>query len=154
MPEKQIKTGLVKQVIGAVVDVQFSGALPEVYTALEIDNHGKKLVLETQQHLGAGMVRAVAMGSTDGLKRGDKVVNTGGNITVPVGDATLGRIFNVLGEPVDGLPAAKTAKRYPIHRPAPKFVEQSIKTEILETGIKVIDLICPILKGCKVGLFG
>jgi len=154
MPEKQIKTGLVKQIIGAVVDVQFSGALPEVYTALEIDNHGKKLVLETQQHLGAGMVRAVAMGSTDGLKRGDKVVNTGGNITVPVGDATLGRIFNVLGEPVDGLPAAKTAKRYPIHRPAPKFVEQSIKTEILETGIKVIDLICPILKGGKVGLFG
>ncbi len=161
MPEKQTKietpvktTGTIKQIIGAVVDVYFEGDLPDIYTALEIDNHGKKLVLETQQHLGAGVVRTVAMGPTDGLRRGDKAINTGANITVPVGDETLGRIFNVLGEAVDGQPEAKTAKRYPIHRPAPKFVDQSTKTEILETGIKVIDLICPILKGGKVGLFG
>lgn len=140
--------------IGAVVDAQFEGDLPEIYNALEIDNNGKKLVLETQQHLGADLVRTIAMGSTDGLKRGDAVVNTGHNITVPVGDETLGRIFNVLGETVDGLGDVKTEKRYQIHRPAPKFVEQSTKAEILETGIKVIDLICPILKGGKVGLFG
>jgi len=152
--EASAKVGTVKQIIGAVVDVHFQGGLPEIYTALEIDNHGKKLVLETQQHLGGKVVRTVAMGSTDGLKRGDAVVNTGDNITVPVSEETLGRIFNVLGEPVDGLAPAKTKKRYPIHRPAPKFVEQSTKTEILETGIKVIDLICPILKGGKVGLFG
>lgn len=154
MSDKQIKTGIIKQIIGAVVDVEFTGELPEVYTALEVDNHGKKLVLETQQHLGANLVRTVAMGSTDGVKRGDQAVNTGKNITVPVGEETLGRIFNVLGEAVDGQPEAKTVKRYPIHRPAPKFVEQSTKTEVLETGIKVIDLICPILKGGKVGLFG
>ena len=148
------KTGTIKQIIGAVVDVHFEGELPEVYTALKIDNHGQILVLETQQHLGANTVRTVAMGTTDGLKRGDRVENTGAGITVPVGEETLGRIFNVLGEPVDGGEPAKTKKRYPIHRPAPKFVEQSTKTEILETGIKVIDLICPILKGGKVGLFG
>jgi len=110
--------------------------------------------LETQQNIGSNLVRAIAMGSTDGLKRGDQAVNTGDNITVPVGEETLGRIFNVLGEPVDGLPVVKTKKRYPIHRPAPKFVEQSTKVEILETGIKVIDLICPIVKGGKVGMFG
>jgi len=148
------KTGVIKQIIGAVVDVYFPGDLPEIYTALEINNHGQKLVLETQQHLGGNVVRAIAMGTTDGLKRGDSVVNTGDNITVPVGEETLGRIFNVLGEPVDGLPVVKTKKRYPIHRPAPKFVEQSTKVEILETGIKVIDLICPIVKGGKVGMFG
>jgi len=154
MSEKLQKNGTVKQVIGAVVDVEFPEMLPEVYTALEIDNHGHKLVLETQQHLGANVVRTVAMGTTDGLKRGDIVVNTGNNITVPVGDETLGRIFNVLGEPVDGGVVVKTVKRYPIHRPAPKFTEQSTETKVLETGIKVIDLICPILKGGKVGLFG
>ncbi|MDD4900897.1 MAG: F0F1 ATP synthase subunit beta [Patescibacteria group bacterium] len=147
-------TGVIKQIIGAVVDVHFADELPAIYTALEIETNGKKLVLETQRHLGANVVRTVAMGSTDGLKRGDIVVNTGNNITMPVGEETLGRIFNVLGEVVDGGAGVKTAKRYPIHRPAPKFVDQSTKTEILETGIKVIDLICPILKGGKVGLFG
>ena len=146
--------GTVKQIIGAVVDVHFEGELPEVYTALEIDNNGKKLVLETQQHIGSNLVRTIAMGSTDGLKRGDEVTNTGVGITVPVGKETLGRIFNVLGEAIDGSDNPKTAKRYPIHRQAPEFVDQSTKTEILETGIKVIDLICPILKGGKVGLFG
>lgn len=146
--------GTVKQIIGAVVDVHFEGELPEVYTALEIDVNGKKLVLEAQQHTGSNVVRAIAMGSTDGLRRGDKVTNTGVGITVPVGKENLGRIFNVLGEAIDGGETPKTAKKYPIHRPAPKFVDQSTKTEILETGIKVIDLICPILKGGKVGLFG
>lgn len=148
------KTGTIKQIIGAVVDVKFEGELPEVYAALEVDNQGKKVVLETQQHIGSNTVRAISMGSTDGLKRGGKVVNTGKGITVPVGDGTLGRIFDVLGNPVDGKPAPKTEKRYPIHRPAPDFTEQSTKTEILETGIKVIDLICPIAKGGKVGMFG
>ena len=102
MSEKLQKAGAIKQIIGAVVDVHFEGDLPDVYTALEINNQGKKLVLETQQHLGAGVVRTVAMGPTDGLRRGDKVISTGGNITVPAGDETLGRSFNVLGEPVDG----------------------------------------------------
>ncbi len=146
--------GKVKQIIGAVVDVHFEGDLPEIYTALEVDNNGKKVVLETQQHTGSNVVRAVAMGSTDGLKRGDKVTNTGVGITVPVGKETLGRIFNVLGEAIDGGDNPQTEKRYPIHRPAPEFVDQSTKTEILETGIKVIDLICPIAKGGKVGMFG
>jgi len=148
------KTGKIKQVIGAVVDVQFDQQLPEVYTALETNVQGKKLVLETQQHIGSNVVRAIAMGSTDGLKRGDKVINTGAGISVPVGNETLGRIFNVLGESVDGKPTPKTGKKYPIHREPPKFVDQSTKTEILETGIKVIDLICPIAKGGKVGMFG
>jgi F-type H+-transporting ATPase subunit beta len=148
------KQGVVKQIIGAVVDVQFETELPDVFTALETNIGEKKLVLETQQHLGSNTVRTIAMGSTDGLKRGDKVLNTGEGITVPVGDKTLGRIFDVLGNPVDGKEAPSTEKRYPIHREAPKFVDQSTKTEILETGIKVIDLICPIAKGGKVGMFG
>ncbi len=146
--------GTIKQVIGAVVDIQFNDELPEIYNSLEVKCGGKKLILETQQHIGSNLVRAVAMNSTDGLKRGDKVVNTGAGISVPVGDETLGRIFNVLGEPVDGKEPVKTAKKYPIHREPPKFVDQSTKTEILETGIKVIDLICPIAKGGKVGMFG
>jgi F-type H+-transporting ATPase subunit beta len=146
--------GKIKQIIGAVVDVQFEGHLPEIYSALEVDNNGKKLILEVEQHLGSDVVRAIAMGTSDGLKRGDKAVNTNAGISVPVGEETLGRIFDVLGNPVDGLDAPKTEKRYQIHRPTPKFVDQSTKTEILETGIKVIDLICPILKGGKVGLFG
>ncbi|MCU0680060.1 MAG: F0F1 ATP synthase subunit beta [Planctomycetes bacterium] len=154
MSEQNTKIGAVKQVIGVVVDVHFEGQLPEIYNALEIDNHGKKLVLEVEQHIGSNIVRTVAMGSTDGLKRGDKVINTGAPISVPVGKETLGRIFNVLGEIVDGGAEVSTAKKYPIHRPAPKFVDQSIQTEILETGIKVIDLICPIVKGGKVGMFG
>lgn len=154
MKNENTKTGKVKQVIGAVVDVEFSDQLPEIYTALKIITADGELVLETQQHLGSGLVRTVAMGTTDGLKRGDEVINTGETITVPVGKETLGRIFNVLGEAVDGEPTPKTAKRYPIHASAPEFVDQSTKTEILETGIKVIDLICPITKGGKVGLFG
>ena len=152
---KENLNGTVKQVIGAVVDVEFKNEMPEIFVALEIEmTDKKKLVLETQQHIGGNTVRTIAMGSTDGLKRGDKVINTGAPISVPVGKKTLGRIFNVLGEPVDGLPAPKTEKKYPIHRPAPAFADQSTKTEILETGIKVIDLICPIAKGGKVGMFG
>ena len=154
MSETQKNLGIIKQVIGVVVDVYFSDKLPEIYHALEINNGGQKLVLEVEQHTGSNMVRCIAMGSTDGLKRGMEVVDTGTPISVPVGKETLGRIFNVLGETVDGGEAVKTEKKYPIHRPAPKFTEQSNTTEILETGIKVIDLICPIAKGGKVGLFG
>ena len=147
--------GKIKQVIGAVIDVEFPGEMPEVFTALETTNNkGEKIVLEVQQHTGGNTVRAIAMGSTDGVKRDSDVINTGAGITVPVGDETLGRIFNVLGETVDGGAPVKTKKRYPIHRAAPSFKEQSTKIEILETGIKVIDLICPIAKGGKVGMFG
>lgn len=148
------KIGIIKQVIGAVVDVYFENALPKIYDALEIESLNGKITLEVQQHVGFNVVRTIAMNSTDGLKRGDKVVNTGKGISVPVGNETLGRIFNVLGEAVDGKEQPKTEKRYEIHRPAPKFIEQSTKTEILETGIKVIDLICPVAKGGKVGMFG
>lgn len=152
---KTKNTGVIKQIIGAVVDVQFEGGLPDIYDALEIKmEEGRRLVLETQQHIGANLVRAVAMGSTDGLIRGQEVVNTGAGISVPVGNETLGRIFNVLGDTVDGQPAPQIKKRYAIHKSAPKFTDQSTKVEVLETGIKVIDLICPILKGGKVGLFG
>ena len=143
------------QVIGPVVDVEFSDKLPEIYNALEIKLAGnKKLVLEANQHLGGNKVRAVAMGSTDGLRRGMEVSNTGEAIQVPVGEKTLGRMFNLLGEAIDGKEEIKTEKKYPIHRDAPKFDEQSTKAEIFETGIKVIDLICPYVKGGKVGLFG
>jgi F-type H+-transporting ATPase subunit beta len=148
------KNGKIKQIIGAVVDVEFAGELPKVFNALEVENQGKKLVLEVEQHIGSNLVRTVAMGSTDGLKRGDKAINTGRGISVPVGPETLGRIFDVLGNAVDGKEAPKTDKRYEIHRKAPDFVDQSTKTEILETGIKVIDLICPVAKGGKVGMFG
>ncbi len=154
--------GTISQVIGPVVDVKFEGSLPEIFHALEIDlsgtqKNGKtspKLVLEVQQQLPGGVVRTIAMSSTDGLKRGMEAVDTGAAISVPVGKETLGRIFNVLGNAVDGSETPSTKEKYPIHRPAPKFTDQSTKTEILETGIKVIDLICPILKGGKVGLFG
>lgn len=146
--------GTIKQIIGPVVEVYFEKNLPGIYDALEVENQGEKLILETQQHIGFNAVKALAMGSTDGLKRGDEVVATGAPISVPVGDETLGRIFNVLGQTVDGGDQIKGEKRYSIHREAPKFVEQSTKTEILETGIKVIDLICPIAKGGKVGMFG
>ena len=152
MTEKN--TGKIKQIIGAVVDVSFEGKLPEIYTALEVMIGKNKIVLEVEQHIGSGVVRTIAMGSTDGLKRGDEVVNTGEFITTPVGEETLGRIFNVIGEPVDKKPLSDKVKREPIHRPAPDFVDQSTKAEILETGIKVIDLICPIVKGGKVGMFG
>jgi F-type H+-transporting ATPase subunit beta len=147
--------GTIAQVVGAVVDCQFPiDTLPPIYSALTAVIGDHTLVLEVQQHLEGGMVRTVAMGSTDGLKRGGAVTNTGAPISVGVGPETLGRMFNVLGEPIDGLPPALTKKRYPIHRKAPTFDEQSTESEILETGIKVIDLICPILKGGKVGLFG
>lgn len=154
MSEHKQNSGIIKQVIGVVVDVHFEDKLPEIYNALEVDRKGQKLVLEVEQHIGSNLVRTVAMGSTDGLKRGDKAIDTGAPISIPVGQETLGRIFNVLGETVDGGQPVKTGKKYPIHRPAPKFVDQSIKAEILETGIKVIDLICPIVKGGKVGMFG
>jgi F-type H+-transporting ATPase subunit beta len=149
-------TGSIAQVIGAVVDCTFppGSSLPPIYSALTVDIGGKPLTLEVQQHLKPGMLRAVAMGTTDGLRRGAAVTDTGAPISVPVGPETLGRMFDVLGNPIDGMPQVKIKKKYPIHRPAPTFSEQSTKTEILETGIKVIDLICPILKGGKVGLFG
>ncbi|MFH0951499.1 MAG: F0F1 ATP synthase subunit beta [bacterium] len=147
-------TGTIKQIIGVVVDVEFADRLPEIYNALETKINGKKLVLEVEQHIGSNVARTVAMGSTDGLKRGDMVTDTGAAISVPVGDATLGRIFDVLGNAIDGQEQPITEKKYTIHRPAPDFVDQSTKTEILETGIKVIDLICPIAKGGKVGMFG
>ncbi len=146
--------GTISQVIGAVVDVHFETARPAIYNALEVSANNQKLVLEVQSHLGSNTVRTIAMGSTDGLQRKMEAVDTGAPIAVPVGKETLGRMFNVLGNPIDGQPAVKTAKQYPIHRPAPKFTDQSTKTEILETGIKVIDLICPIVKGGKVGMFG
>ena len=146
--------GKITQVIGAVVDVQFEKNLPELRNALEVLNQGRTLILEVAQHIGGNQVRAVAMGSTDGLERNLDVTDTGAAISVPVGKETLGRMFNALGEPIDDKEPAKTAKRYPIHRPAPDFAKQSGKVELLETGIKVIDLIAPIVKGGKVGLFG
>jgi len=155
MTEVKKQIGTIKQIIGAVVDVIFEDKLPEIFNALEVVKaDGEKLILEVQQHTGFNVVRCIAMGSTDGLKRGDEVTDTGAGIQVPVGKETLGRIFNVLGDAVDGQPTPKTSKKYNIHRKAPEFTEQSTKTEILETGIKVIDLICPIAKGGKVGLFG
>jgi F-type H+-transporting ATPase subunit beta len=148
--------GKITQVIGPVVDVEFAEGLPRIYDALEIKlENGEKLVLETHQHTGGNKVRAVAMGSTDGLKRGMEVVDTGSAISVPVGAGVLGRMFNLLGETIDGIDTPiKMERRDPIHRDAPKFEDQSTQAEILETGIKVIDLICPFVKGGKVGLFG
>ncbi|MDW8396907.1 MAG: F0F1 ATP synthase subunit beta, partial [Anaerolineae bacterium] len=147
--------GKVIAVRGGVVDVVFPPEhLPEIYDALEIDRPEGRLVLEVQQHLGNDTVRTVAMDSTDGLRRGERVRWLGGPISVPVGPATLGRIFNVLGDPIDGRPAPKTELRYPIHRPPPSFEEQKGSVEMLETGIKVIDLIAPFTKGGKTGIFG
>ena len=148
------KTGKITQIIGAVIDVSFDGDLPEIYTALEVSNEGNKLILEVAQHLGEGSVRTIAMDSTEGLKRGDAVINTGAPILVPVGPETLGRIINVIGEPIDEKGPVKTKEKWPIHRQAPKFTEQSTETEMLVTGIKVIDLLAPYAKGGKVGLFG
>lgn len=151
----ELKTGVITQVIGPVVDVRFeSDKLPDILNALTTDNHGVKLTMEVAQHIGDNVVRCIAMSSTDGLVRGATVTDTGMGITVPVGHETLGRIFNVLGEPVDEQPAPDTAERWPIHRSAPAFEEQRSTTEILETGIKVVDLICPYAKGGKIGLFG
>jgi F-type H+-transporting ATPase subunit beta len=157
-----MKTGTIKRIIGPVVDVEFSEEnVPSIYNALEVlkgeGKEQKKIVLEVEQDLGGGIVRTVAMDSTDGLSRGMQVSDTGAPISVPVGDGTLGRIFNVLGEAIDDLPlkaGSKPMERSPIHRKAPSYISQSTKVEILETGIKVIDLICPVLKGGKVGLFG
>ena len=148
------KTGKIIQIIGAVIDVQFEDDLPEILTALEVDNSGNKLVLEVAQHLGENRVRTIAMDSTEGLKRGDQVKNTGAPISVPVGPETLGRIMNVIGQPIDQRGELKTKEKWPIHRDAPKFTDQSTETEILETGIKVIDLLAPYSKGGKIGLFG
>ena len=148
------KTGKITQIIGAVVDVNFEGDLPEIYTALEANNAGNKLVLEVAQHLGENDVRTIAMDATEGLKRGDEVVNTGSPISVPVGPETLGRIINVVGDSIDEKGEVKTKEKWPIHRPAPKFTDQATETEQLVTGIKVIDLLAPYSKGGKIGLFG
>ena len=147
--------GSVVQVMGPVVDVRFEeGRLPAIYNALTMKNGEKTLTVEVSQHIGDNTVRCIAMSSTDGLKRGTPVADTGAAISVPVGRSTLGRIFNVLGEPVDNLPAPEGVERWNIHRQAPSYSELSTSTEILETGIKVIDLICPFSKGGKTGLFG
>jgi len=148
------KFGTITQVIGAVVDVKFEENLPEILTALECDNSGIRLVLEVAQHLGENTVRTIAMDTTEGLKRGDKVTNTGSSIRVPVGPETLGRIMNVIGEPIDERGPIKTKDNWPIHRAAPSFVEQSTETEVLVTGIKVVDLLAPYSRGGKIGLFG
>ena len=153
MSEKHI--GKVIQVIGPVLDIQFKdGELPDLLNAIEIDNHGQKLVVEVAQLTGDNVARCIAMSSTDGLVRGTEAVDTGESIKVPVGDQCLGRVFNLLGEPVDNKPAPAPEAYWPIHRPAPSYEEQQSTTEILETGIKVVDLICPYAKGGKIGLFG
>lgn len=146
--------GTITQIIGPVVDVQFSKKLPDILNALEVDNKGKKIVLETTLHIGDGKVRTISMGPTEGLFRGQKVTDTGEPISVPVGDETLGRIMNVLGDPIDERGPINSKKRIPIHRPAPSFAEQSTKTEVLVTGIKVLDLLAPYPRGGKIGLFG
>src|ERR1700686_2560911 len=146
--------GTITQVIGAVVDVRFDGELPAILNALNVDNGGRRLVLEVAQHLGESTVRTVAMDTTDGLVRGVEVVDTGSPIMMPVGPETLGRILNVIGEPVDERGPVITNRRLPIHRAAPEFVDQSTEAEILVTGIKVVDLLAPYAKGGKVGLFG
>ncbi|HEX8063875.1 MAG TPA: F0F1 ATP synthase subunit beta, partial [Allosphingosinicella sp.] len=146
--------GRVSQVIGAVVDVTFDSDLPEILSALTTDNNGNKLVLEVAQHLGESTVRTIAMDSTDGLTRGQPVTDTGSQIRVPVGPMTLGRIMNVVGEPIDERGPIGNTDTAPIHRDAPLFVDQSTETSILVTGIKVIDLLAPYAKGGKIGLFG
>ena len=157
MPTTTKKTdsvsGKIIQIVGVVIDVEFENHLPAIHNALEVTLGGKPLVLEVASHLSKNSVRAVAMGPTDGFARGLDVLDSGQPISVPVGDSTLGRIFNVTGQPIDSQ-AEPTGERRPIHATAPALDDQSTKTEILETGIKVIDLICPIVKGGKVGLFG
>ena len=158
MANEEVKrggTGRIVQIIGAVVDVRFEKhELPRLLNAIECDNNGQKLVLEVAQHIGDDIVRCIAMSSTDGLVRGLPAVDTGSPIRVPVGRETLGSVFNLLGDPVDEQPAPQTAERWPIHREAPSYEEQAASSEVLETGIKVIDLIAPYLKGGKIGLFG
>lgn len=155
MEKNKTNEGQIVQIMGPVVDVRFSdGNLPEIYNALEVVTEGSKVILEVSSHLGTNEVRTISMTSTDGLQRGQKVKNTGGPISVPVGPEVLGRMFDVVGDPIDEKVAPKGTKKYSIHRKAPEFKDQSQNTEILETGIKVVDLICPFLKGGKVGLFG
>ena len=147
--------GTVIQVMGPVLDIRFSEEnLPELLSAIEVPNGDKTIVAEVAQHIGDNVVRCIAMSSTDGLQRGAEAMNTGAAISVPVGDACLGRVFNLLGQPIDNKPAVDGADKWPIHRSAPAYEEQQPATEILETGIKVIDLICPYAKGGKIGLFG
>ena len=151
----QKNVGTIVQAIGPVLDIRFpNDAMPQLLNAIEIEHDGKKLVAEVAQHIGDDVVRCIAMSSTDGLQRGVPATDTGSPITVPVGEACLGRIFNLLGEPVDNGPAPEAEERWPIHRPAPSYEEQESTTEILETGLKVVDLICPYAKGGKIGLFG
>ena len=151
----QKNVGTIVQAIGPVLDIRFpNDAMPQMLNAIEIEHDGKKLVAEVAQHIGDDVVRCIAMSSTDGLQRGIPATDTGSPITVPVGEACLGRILNLLGEPVDNGPAPEAEERWPIHRPAPSYEEQESTTEILETGIKVVDLICPYAKGGKIGLFG
>ena len=151
----QKNVGTIVQAIGPVLDIRFpNDAMPQLLNAIEIEHDGKKLVAEVAQHIGDDVVRCIAMSSTDGLQRGIPATDTGSPITVPVGEACLGRIFNLLGEPVDNGPAPEAEERWPIHRPAPSYEEQESTTEILETGIKVVDLICPYDKGGTIGLFG
>ena len=155
MDNKKIMEGKVVQVVGPVVDVLFpKGHLPEINNAIEIDNRGTRLVVEVAQHVGDEVVRCIAMGPTEGLIRGLTAVNSGKAITVPVGEKVLGRMFNVLGDPIDEKEFDKETPRMPIHRLAPSYAEQSTQSEILETGIKVIDLLCPYARGGKIGLFG
>ena len=148
------KSGKITQVIGAVVDVKFDENLPPILNALEVDNNGTRLVLEVAQHLGENTVRCIAMDATEGLVINMDSIDTGAPITVPVGPETLGRIINVVGDAIDEKKPIKCKKSYPIHRPAPEFVEQATESEILETGIKVVDLLAPYAKGGKIGLFG
>ncbi|MBC8793957.1 MAG: F0F1 ATP synthase subunit beta, partial [Tagaea sp. CACIAM 22H2] len=148
------KVGRITQILGAVVDVHFDGELPAILNALHVQNQGKTLVLEVAQHLGESTVRTIAMDTTDGLVRGAEAVDTGAPISMPVGPETLGRIINVIGEPIDERGAVGAKLTSPIHRSAPEFIEQSTEAEILVTGIKVIDLLAPYAKGGKIGLFG
>ncbi len=150
-----METGIIRRVIGPVVDVQFPvGHLPDIYNAIETEVEGRKIVMECMQQLGDSLVRCVSLFSTDGLSRGQCAIDTGAPVSVPVGEATLGRMFNVIGEPIDGGPAVQAAERMPIHRDAPSFTDVAPATEILETGIKVVDLLAPYAKGGKIGLFG
>ncbi len=155
MSKEETQKGKIIQVVGPVVDVAFEKELPALFNALQTDVNGKKLVLEVEQHIGLKEVRCIAMGTTDGLVRGQEVYDTGDAITVPVGEAVLGRMFDVTGSPIDGKEdVPESTVRRGIHQTPPTFEEQSTKAEIMETGIKVIDLLCPFLKGGKVGLFG
>ena len=146
--------GKISQVMGAVVDVKFDGELPAILNALHVDNQGNRLVLEVAQHLGENTVRCIAMDTTEGLVRGSDAVDTGAGISVPVGPEMLGRIINVVGEPLDERGPVATQQTLPIHAPAPEFVDQSTESEMLVTGIKVVDLLAPYAKGGKIGLFG